>query len=156
MEESNVGLSLSSALGLLFERPHESLLFTLRLTRGCWRFSLSFTPRCCLQGRYWLAATMETHLIPTASHKGEVGGGTRVNGGAHNHKNLYVLRTLPLVMDTHAVCNHAKRSADRGTHTPSILPTCSQHTVDCCLQHYPTNPAVGNLRVLHRLKHPCN
>lgn len=123
----------------LWEAP-ESLLFTLRLPQSCWRFSLSSTPQCCLQGRYWLAATMETHLIQTAIHKGEVGGwGTRVNRGAHNHKTLYV----PRVMDPHTDCNNTKGSVDRGRHTPSTLATCSQHIVACCLQQYSTNPAVG-------------
>lgn len=125
---------------LALRDPRESLIYPPSASKLLKILSHSSTPQCCLQGRYWLAATMETHLIQTAIHKGEVGGwGTRVNRGAHNHKTLYVLR----VMDPHTGCNNTKGSADRGRHTPSTLATCSQQTVACCLQQYSTNPAVG-------------
>lgn len=63
---------LKSALGPRFEGPPGESLIYPPSDSGLLKI---LSPWCRLQGWYWLAATMGTHLIPTASHKGEVGGG---------------------------------------------------------------------------------
>lgn len=96
---------------------------------------------------------MGTHLIPTASHKGEVGEG----GGGPTEENT-----------TTKTCMCSQRRRLRRTHVQFATPTALQteadkrlrasnvhltHIVARCWQVYSTNPAVRNLNTPPRLKH---